>query len=184
VAVAVFASLATSCTEQGNCGTGSYCDSANDCVDCDYITPSRCDALGGSSQCCTSFLAQCRTDPHQCSCREAQGAICSGHGTCTSSGDSFKCHCKTGYFGDWCQTTCPGGPTCSSHGTCTASGDSGATCSCEKGYSGAAWMLLGVAQLISKNAGRLVIQKCSACIDACDLVRLLHLVLLVASTSN
>ena len=54
---------------------------------------------------------------------------CSGHGDCSDSG---SCVCRTGYSGNDCSVTCPGGPTCSSHGTCNAG-----ACTCSAGYTGA-----------------------------------------------
>jgi hypothetical protein len=76
-----------SCTMPADCPARQYCDGYHDgkksksglCSDCDYITPSRCDAVGGDC-CSAAFLAQCPSNPHRCA-----GEPCAKHADCTRS---------------------------------------------------------------------------------------------------
>jgi hypothetical protein len=53
------------CNSHSSCQQNFYCDSGGSCYTCSYITPVRCDAMGGDC-CAEDFLAQCTDNPAQC----------------------------------------------------------------------------------------------------------------------
>ena len=57
-----------SCERHSDCEVGEYCDAAQTCYSCTYISPDSCNAFDG--RCCsTPFIAQCPDNPHLCQVR-------------------------------------------------------------------------------------------------------------------
>ena len=57
-----------SCERHSDCEVGEYCDAAQTCYSCSYISPDSCDAFDG--RCCsTPFITQCPENPHLCQVR-------------------------------------------------------------------------------------------------------------------
>ena len=53
------------CNKQDECYEDTYCNYLSSCVDCNKITPTKCDAL--NDDCCSNeFLKQCHDNPHMC----------------------------------------------------------------------------------------------------------------------
>ena len=85
------------------------------------------DALNQTSCECGSNYAGSQCEK---TCPTSGGIICSGHGTCDSSG----CQCDDGWAGYRCDTQCVLNPAadnlaCSGHGSCTIN-----KCECDDGY--------------------------------------------------
>lgn len=80
----------------------------------------------------------------KCTCNQGYGGeacqiecpgLCSGRGTCDSSGDTAVCECEIGYSGDDCNTTV----CCSGHGSCVTVTNATASieqCECDVGWTG------------------------------------------------
>lgn len=53
------------CTKPSDCPAQQYCDNGDNCYQCSYINPSRCDAV--DRECCSAaFLRQCPSNPAGC----------------------------------------------------------------------------------------------------------------------
>jgi len=61
----IYAQYIKLCNRQEECYEDTYCNYLSSCVDCNRITPTKCDAL--NDDCCSNeFLKQCHDNPHMC----------------------------------------------------------------------------------------------------------------------
>jgi hypothetical protein len=138
------------CSGHGHCGKASAtcaCTSGFSGDVCDTVIQVGCvNACGGHGSCDTA------TDSCKCStswsgadcmtprCPETNGALCSGHGICSSADDglTMACQCIAGFFGTSCRNAYCSNSTCNGHGSCKkSSGVWDTLCKCNDGFTGA-----------------------------------------------
>ena len=88
-------------------------------------------------------------------CPRSSTGVCSGHGTCT---DGVSCQCAAGFYGDACDTSCPGlflttngTMECGGHGVCDAQS---LTCTCSEAIYGGAECSLLTMNTTTPSTGR------------------------------
>jgi len=140
------------CSAHGKCSatdTTCVCDGGFGGENCGVVVQNGCvNACGGHGRCdpetdtCKCDHGWSGSDCMTPRCPSTAGAMCSGHGACTSSqpGDdaTMACVCQIGFFGTSCYNAYCTNSTCSGHGSCRkSSGVWDSLCNCDNGWSGA-----------------------------------------------
>lgn len=107
------------------CWNASTCQSDGTC---NNVTPADCNNIIQKVNCSSISI----DDGQGCICKPANPCDlkkCQNDSVCTSTGDSYSCACKTGYYGDNCEHKLCGGKICGANSSCI--GDS---CKCDNCY--------------------------------------------------
>jgi hypothetical protein len=154
------------CSGRGECAVNDKFEPVCECHKgflgdiCEYECPGRDSNSGdfcsgqGSCYIRDEDLAEKRPKRAECSCeagfkgfscdkecpKDADGAICGGHGSCDLKFEKAVCVCSYGWRGDSCTKPCPRnerGQVCSTKGHCAIDKQSGeGVCRCKSGYGG------------------------------------------------